>query len=238
MTRLTFLKTPALVLSCALLMGVPALAHDSGKSHDHDHDHAHDHSHDHDHAHDHADGDQAERARIYSGYFDDAQVAQRPLSDWEGEWQSVYTYLQDGTLDPVMAHKAEAGDKSAEEYRAYYDTGYRTDTDRITIDGDRIAFHRGDAQAVATYASDGFEVLTYEKGNRGVRFIFKKVDGDDAAPGYIQFSDHKIAPEPSDHFHLYAGDDRTALLSELTNWPTYYPARLDGAGIVAEMLAH
>ncbi|WP_295042267.1 metal-binding protein ZinT [uncultured Paracoccus sp.] len=204
----------------ALAMGNPAMA-DSQK---------HDHTHDHSHAQD--------GKSIYDGYFDDAQIRDRPLSDWQGDWQSVYPYLTDGTLDPVMARKAEKGDKTAAEYRAYYDTGYRTDVDRIVIDGDSVTFHRGDQAATGRYASDGFEILTYAKGNRGVRFIFEKQGGDDAAPGFIQFSDHRIAPSASDHYHLYWGDDRAALLEEVTNWPTYYPASLDADGIVAEMLAH
>ena len=90
----------------------------------------------------------------------------------------------------------------------------------------------------ARYASDGHEVLTYEKGNRGVRFIFKKREGDPDAPEFIQFSDHQIAPAKADHFHLYWGNDRAALLEEVTNWPTYYPSSLDAEQIVREMIAH
>jgi Zn/Cd-binding protein ZinT len=37
------------------------------------------------------------------------------------------------------------------------------------------------------YASDGYGILTYKKGNRGVRFIFAKTGGDADAPGFIQF---------------------------------------------------
>ncbi|MBN9889725.1 ZinT family metal-binding protein [Salipiger abyssi] len=197
---------------------------------------ADDHAHDHDHAHTH--DDSADAAQIYKGYFQDSQIADRPLSDWEGEWQSVYPLLQDGTLDPVMADKAAHGDKSAEDYRAYYDTGYATDVDRIEIDGATVRFFTGADSVSGTYESDGYEVLTYDSGNRGVRFIFEKTEGDDAAPGFIQFSDHRIAPSVSDHYHLYWGDDREALLSELTNWPTYYPATLSPEQIVSEMLAH
>lgn len=210
------------VMAVMLVMGSAAMAHDHGKDHDHAHAHAHSH---------------AEQA-VHDGYFDDAQVQPRPLSDWQGDWQSVYPLLADGTLDPVMAHKAEHGDKTAGEYRAYYDTGYRTDVDRITIQGDSVTFHRGDQAVQGRYQADGQEILTYAKGNRGVRFVFQKVGGDRAAPRFIQFSDHRIAPEVSDHFHLYWGEDRAALLAEVTNWPTYYPASLDAGAIVAEMLAH
>lgn len=184
------------------------------------------------HTHDHG------NTQIYKGYFEDSQIADRPLSDWAGDWQSVYPYLQDGTLDPVMQHKAETGDMTAEEYKDYYDTGYRTDVERITIEGDIITFYDKGEAIKARYESDGYEVLTYPKGNRGVRFIFRKADGDEAAPQFIQFSDHGIAPARADHYHLYWGDDRAALLQELTNWPTYYPSALNASQIVSEMLAH
>jgi zinc transport system substrate-binding protein len=183
------------------------------------------------HEHDH-------NSQIYQGYFEDDQIADRELSDWAGDWQSVYPYLQDGTLDPVMAHKAENGDQTAEEYRAYYDTGYRTNVDRITIEGDTVTFFEDGTPLTAQYASDGYEVLTYAKGNRGVRFIFAKTAGDASAPQFIQFSDHAIAPQDAGHYHLYWGNDRAALLEEVTNWPTYYPSALSADEIVGEMLAH
>jgi zinc transport system substrate-binding protein len=187
----------------------------------------------HDHAHESGKSDD-----VYRGYFEDSQIKARTLSDWEGKWQSVYPYLVDGTLAPVLAHKAEASEKSVEEYRTYYETGYKTDVGRITINGGILTFYRDGNPAQAHYASDGHEVLTYKKGNRGVRYIFKKTTGDDAAPLFIQFSDHTIAPNKAGHYHLYFGDDRATLLKELTNWPTYYPSDMTGDDIVEEMLAH
>jgi zinc transport system substrate-binding protein len=206
--------------------------HAEGEEHDHDgHEHGDEVHDDEAHSHDH-------NSQIYKGYFEDNQVADRPLADWAGDWQSVYPYLQNGTLDPVMAHKAESGDQTAEEYRAYYQIGYETNVDRITIEGDTVTFYEDGKPLEAQYRSDGYEVLTYEKGNRGVRFIFERTAGDEAAPRFIQFSDHKIAPEAADHYHLYWGNDRAALLEELTNWPTYYPSSLSANEIVDEMIAH
>lgn len=175
---------------------------------------------------------------IYKGYFEDDQIKPRTLADWEGDWQSVYPLLEDGTLDPVMQHKADHGDKSAKEYKDYYMTGYKTDVDRITISGTDFTFHKGGEAVTATYADDGYEILNYKKGNRGVRYIFKKTEGDEAAPKIVQFSDHHIFPTKVGHYHLYWGDDRAKILEELTNWPTYYPAGLSGEEIVKEMTAH
>ncbi|AGT10962.1 metal-binding protein ZinT [Paracoccus aminophilus] len=231
MQQISFPRLGALVLASALLTG-PAFAQTKPAAAEaHAHDHAHSHSHDHAHQHD-------TKGTVAQGYFEDAAVKARSLGDWAGDWQSVYPYLENGTLDPVMAHKAEHGDKSAAEYRAYYEAGYKTATDRITITGDRVEFISGDQKLVGQYAEDGHEILTYPKGNRGVRFIFKKIAGDAKAPAFIQFSDHIIAPEKAGHFHLYWGDDRQALLGELDHWPTYYPAGLSGDQIRAEMLAH
>lgn len=186
----------------------------------------------HEHAHSHGD------PQIYKGYFEDSQVKDRPLSDYAGDWQSVYPYLQDGTLDPVWKHKADKGSSTAEEIRAEYEVGYKTDVDRITIDGDVVTFYKDDKPMKGTYAYDGKEILTYKKGKRGVRFIFKKTEGDADAPQFIQFSDHKIAPAKTDHYHLYWGNDRAALLEEVTKWPTYYPLSLKAQQIVSEMKAH
>lgn len=209
-----------------VVVGGSGVVHEDGSA-AHNHDHA-----DHDHAHSHGD------PQIYKGYFQDSQVHDRPLSDYAGDWQSVYPYLQDGTLDPVWAHKAESGSMSAQAYRAEYETGYRTDVERITINGDEVTFYRQGKPLEGHYTYDGYEILTYKKGNRGVRFIFKKTSGDADAPQFIQFSDHKIAPQKTDHFHLYWGNDRAALLNEVTNWPTYYPSSLSKKQIVREMMAH
>lgn len=227
MNMLTIRSLGAAVLGGLVLSATGALAQESGAD-----DHAHEEAHEHDHDHDHGDED------IYNGYFDDSQIAPRDLTDWEGDWQSVYPLLLDGTLDEVMAHKAEHGERTAEEYRAYYETGYATDVDRIVIDGSSVTFHGADGPLEGTYEQDGYEILTYEAGNRGVRFIFEKTAGDADAPGYIQFSDHAIAPTDAGHYHLYWGDDRAALLEELTNWPTYYPSDLTAAEVVEEMTAH
>ncbi len=42
-----------------------------------------------------------------NGVFDDANVQNRTLSDWDGVWQSVYPLLQSGKLDPVFQKKAD-----------------------------------------------------------------------------------------------------------------------------------
>ncbi|MFJ7826650.1 ZinT family metal-binding protein [Psychrobacillus sp. NPDC096623] len=197
--------------------------HVSESNHDHEHRHLHD----------------EETKKIYDGFFEDSQVSDRSLSDWEGDWQSVYPYLQDGTLDEVFAYKAEQEDAmTSEEYKEYYNKGYQTDVDRIMIQSDNVTFFKKGKENSGEYVYDGYEILTYDAGNRGVRYIFKLAEKIDGLPQFIQFSDHSIKPNESDHYHLYWGDDRKALLDEVTNWPTYYPSEMDGHDIAHEMMEH
>jgi zinc transport system substrate-binding protein len=170
--------------------------------------------------------------------IDKSSIQARTLSDWANDWQSIYPYLADGTFDELMEHKAESGKKTSEEYRSYYEAGYQTDVERILIDASTVTFFRDGVPVQGEYEDDGYEILTYASGNQGVRFLFKKSGGDDAAPASIQFSDHKLVPTPADHYHLYWGNDRAALLEEVTNWPTYFPADLSGEEIAHKMMAH
>lgn len=183
----------------------------------------------------------AETAKtVYAGYFDDSAVKDRSLSDYAGDWQSVYPYLLDGTLDQVFDYKAKLSDQmTAEEYKAYYDKGYKTDVEQIRISNDTIEFVVNGQAEKHTYKYVGYQILTYKKGNRGVRFLFEATDTNAGRFKYVQFSDHNIAPTKTGHFHIFfGGESQEKLLNELENWPTYYPAGLTGLEIGQEMLAH
>ena len=174
-------------------------------------------------------------------HFADSDVQDRSLSDWDGEWQSVYPYLQEGILDEVMERKAENGNKTAEEYRAYYETGYKTDVFKITINAENntMCFVKNGVEATAAYQYKGYQIYDYESGSRGVRYFFEATDGDADAPKYVQFSDHGIAPGKAEHFHIYFGNEGfDALSQEMENWPTYYPMDMSGDEIKEDMLEH
>ncbi|UYV36008.1 metal-binding protein ZinT [Rhodobacteraceae bacterium D3-12] len=224
MTKFNARAAALLVASGLALSTAPAIAQTAASSDTKTHKHSHDTS------------EQAKQ--IYKGYFEDAQIAPRALTDWAGDWQSIYPLLKNGDLDEVWAHKAEHSDKTAEQYRAYYDIGYKTDVDRIMIDATSVTFFRPTGAVSANYESDGYEILNYKKGNRGVRFSFRKTGGDAAAPMFIQFSDHHIAPKKVGHYHIYWGNDRDAVLAELTNWPTYFPTNMSAHDIAHDMIAH
>ena len=72
----------------------------------------------------------------------------------------------------------------------YYKTGFKTDVERIKIEGNRIRFYTNGKEASSDYAYKGYKILTYESGKKGVRYQFEATDADTAAHKYIQFSDH------------------------------------------------
>lgn len=186
-----------------------------------------------------------DKKTVQNGYFDDKDVKDRKLSDWSGEWQSVYPYLQDGTLDQVFEYKSLLNkDKTAQEYKEYYTKGYQTDVSKIAIDGKKMTmtFTKNDGSSVThTYRYDGYKILTYASGKKGVRYLFTATDSQaaDNPYQYVQFSDHQIDPTTSAHFHIFFGNSsQDEILKEMDNWPTYYPEKLSGLEIAQEMVSH
>lgn len=175
-----------------------------------------------------------------NGEFDNKDVKDRNLSDWEGMWQSVYPLLVSGDLDPVFKKKAEQDkSKTAAEYKEYYRKGYATEIDTLGIENGVMEFHTGDKVSSCKYDYAGHKILTYTSGKKGVRYLFECKDASSSAPKYVQFSDHTIAPRKSAHFHIFMGStSQEALLEEMDNWPTYYPYQLMKEEVVDEMLHH
>lgn len=239
--KISFVKRVGIltISSLLVLVGCQTSSSSEGESNKTSESHTHESKHDHGHEHDHSHAHDEETKKIYEGYFEDSQVKERSLSDWEGDWQSVYPYLQDGTLDEVFAYKAKhTGKMTAKEYKEYYNEGYQTDVNRIVIQGDIVTFFKNGEEYSGKYIYDGYEILTYDAGNRGVRYIFKLAEKAEGVPQYIQFSDHSIYPNKASHYHLYWGDDRKDLLDEVIHWPTYYSSKMDGHDIAHEMMEH
>ena len=154
-------------------------------------------------------------------------------------------FLQDGTLDQVFEYKSLLNkDKTAQEYKEYYTKGYQTDVSKIAIDGKKMTmtFTKTDGSSVThTYRYDGYKILTYSSGKKGVRYLFTATDSQaaDNPYQYVQFSDHQIDPTSSAHFHIFFGNSsQEEILKEMDNWPTYYPGKLSGFEIAQEMVSH
>ncbi|PIJ48422.1 hypothetical protein BL250_15250 [Erwinia sp. OLTSP20] len=181
---------------------------------------------------------QHNHSEIHQGKFDDADVRDRKLTDWQGRWISLYPLLQNGSLQEVFEHKAATGkDKTAEEYKAYYTTGYASEVTAIAITPDSISFTRPGKTSKGLYRYSGFKILHYPSGKKGVRYLFTRRGGDTQAPEFVQFSDHDIEPTKAKHFHIFFGNDsHLQLEKELNHWPTFYPTAMRHEQIVADLM--
>ena len=135
--------------------------------------------------------------------FEDDEVQDRSLSDWAGDWHSAYPFALDGTLDDAFAAMAEEGEMTADEYKTYYQNGYKTDITNIDIKGDHIEFTYEDGKKVGSdYRYVGYYIQNWPTGTKAAMYRFEAADKDPGAPIYIEFNDHMIEPAAAEHFHI------------------------------------
>ena len=172
--------------------------------------------------------------------FEDDQVKDRTLSDWSGDWQSAYPFALDGTLDEAFAAMAESGEMTAEEYKAYYQAGYKTDITNVKIDGDHITFtYAGGKEVGSDYKYVGYYIQNWSTGTKAAMYRFEAVDQTSGAPRYIEFNDHMIEPAAAEHFHLRMSNESfDAIVDPENSWPTFFPADMTGEEICEHMEGH
>ena len=186
---------------------------------------------------------EAEHAHDHSkevSTFEDHEVQDRSLSDWEGSWQSAYPFALDGTLDDAFAAMAEEGEMTADEYKTYYQNGYKTDITNIDIAGDHIAFTYEDGKKVGSdYKYIGYYIQNWSTGTKAAMYRFEAVDRTSGAPVYIEFNDHMIEPAAAEHFHIRMSNESfDAIVDPENSWPTFFPADMTGEEICEHMEGH
>ena len=191
-----------------------------GMEHDHDHD-EHDHSKE-------------------VSTFEDDEVQDRPLSDWEGDWQSAYPLVLDGSLDEAWEHKSEDGSMTAEEYKDYYTKGYKSDYKAISIHDNHIQFTDNDGKVTESdYKYTGYYIQNWSTGTKAAMYRFEAEDHEAGAPIYIEFNDHIIEPEKAEHFHIRMSDESyDAIVDPEGNWPTFFDAALTPDEVCGEVIGH
>ena len=185
--------------------------------------------HEHDHDHD-----------KHVSTFEDDEVKDRMLSDWEGDWQSAYPLVLDGSLDEAWEHKAESGKMTAEEYKDYYTKGYKSDYNAISIHDDHIKFTDKDGKVTESdYQYTGYFIQDWSTGTRAAMYRFEAEDKESGAPVYIEFNDHIIEPEKAEHFHIRMSNESfDAIVDPEGNWPTFFDASLTPEGVCDEVIGH
>ena len=172
--------------------------------------------------------------------FEDDEVQDRSLSDWAGSWQSAYPFALDGTLDDAFAAMAEEGKMTADEYKTYYQNGYKTDIANIDIDGDHIEFTYEDGKKVGSdYKYVGYYIQNWSTGTKAAMYRFEAEDKESGAPVYIEFNDHMIEPAAAEHFHIRMSNESfDAIVDPENSWPTFFPADMTGEEICEHLEGH
>ena len=186
---------------------------------------------------------EAEHAHDHSkevSTFEDHEVQDRSLSDWEGSWQSAYPFALDGTLDDAFAAMSEEGEMTADEYKTYYQNGYKTDITNIDIEGDHIAFTYEDGKKVGSgYKYIGYYIQNWSTGTKAAMYRFEAVDRTSGAPVYIEFNDHMIESAAPEHFHIRMSNESfDAIVDPEKSWPTFFPADMTGEELCEHMEGH
>ena len=172
--------------------------------------------------------------------FEDDEVQDRSLSDWAGDWQSAYPFALDGTLDDAFAAMAEEGEMTADEYKAYYQNGYKTDITNIDIEGDHIEFTYEDGKKVGSdYQYVGYYIQNWSTGTKAAMYRFEAVDRTSGAPVCIEFNDHMIESAAPEHFHIRMSNESfDAIVDPEKSWPTFFPADMTGEDLCEHMEGH
>lgn len=160
--------------------------------------------------------------------------------DWEGNWQSAYPLVMDGSLDKVFEEKAKSGKMTAEEYKKYYEAGYKTDYTGIKIEGQTISFTDNKGNTTKSdYEYVGYVIQDWSSGTRAALYRFETKDKQAGTPAYIEFNDHMIEPATAEHFHIRMSNESFDAIKDLeTSWPTFYPTNMTGKQVCEEILSH
>ena len=168
-------------------------------------------------------------------------IKDRTLSDFAGEWKSLYPYLLNGDLDEYCEHKAEEDEDSSttkDTYLEKYKASWQCDANKITINGNKITFTYTDGKSVsAEYTYAGYQPKLNDEGKiSSVRYQFETTSTD--APKYVQFNDHGHESGEAEHFHIYFGNDSfDALMDSKTN-PFFVKDALTVDEILDELMGH
>ena len=196
--------------------------------HDHDHDHGHSHE------------------------VNPDDIKDRPLTDWEGSWNSGIPFVNDGSLDGYISGLATSNGTTADVEKNNLLAKWKSEYNTLKFDGDKLSIN---GQAEAQYKYAGYELVTSENGD-AVWYKFEIVAETQGMPKYIAFNDHGTGGDDHDHedehdheedhdhegaahFHLRYGDTSFEEILSIENWaPTFFDASASGTVVNETMSGH
>ena len=191
--------------------------HDGDHDHDHDHEHGDEHG-DHDHDHEHGDEEGHEHEAPERVVLEDVSLA-----DWEGEWNSMSSYIEDEELAEAFAASAKAEKKSVEELKKSYLEKYKIDFEAMVFTEDSIAFYdkrlKDEGKENAKLKYHYLESYKMKHGKYNIEWhVFEAEEGGEYK--YIMLMPVH-GEETLAHFHMRYGDDVEKMLEAEDWYPTF-----------------
>ncbi len=199
---------------------------------EHEHHHGHDHD---DHDGDHHD----EHGHDHDEEITEADIKPRSVSEFAGEWQSLYPVLMTGALDEYVEFQAEKKSISVKDSRAEIEAKWNCGIKTIKIKGDEITliYDNGKKES-GSYKYAGFATKKNDQGKiSSIRHKFSLVKGN--GPKYVMLNDHGHEPVKSvEHFHIYFGNNNFDELVTTKSNPFFVDSKLDAKGCLANVMGH
>lgn len=175
--------------------------------------------------------------------FDPADVKDRPMSDFDGDWISGIPLIDDGSLDVYIEHSAEENDVSFKEQKESLLTRWASDYDNISIDDSTLTINNISAE----YEYKGYQLIESDHGS-SVWYNYEISASIQDMPTYITFNDHSHGADDHyhddehgeiSHFHLKYGDESFDSIINNNEWaPFYFDASHSNAEIGEFMAPH
>jgi zinc transport system substrate-binding protein len=176
------------------------------------------------------------------GEFDPANVQDRPMSDFAGSWVSGVRFLNNGSLDRYLRHRAEEEESSAEALKAEMLSAWASGYESLSVEGEAL----GIGGRTAAYAYQGYEITESAHG-ASVWYKYQIRAPEDGFPAYLMFNDHEHGggeehheeEEGAAHLHLKYGSGGFAEMLEQAAWsPLYFSADASGEAVAEALSGH
>lgn len=184
-----------------------------------------------DHGHDHG-----------SESLDPAEVKDRPLQDFSGQWISGIPLIQDGSLEAYIQHTAEEKEISAGEQKAALLKNWASDYDRIGLKDNTLTI----GKLSGAYGYKGFRIVESDHGT-SVWYLYQIAAPITGLPSYLALNDHGHGGEEEEHkeheeighMHVKYGEDGFDALLAKEEWAAFYfDSSYSGEEIGAFMAGH
>ena len=127
---------------------------------------------------------------------------------------------------------------TAQEYKEYYKTGYKTNISSITIKGNKITYKYDNGKTLtAKYKYVGVFIQVWSSRTKAAMYRFESTQKKSSAPRFIEINDHIIEPAKTEHFHLRMSNISFDAIDDPEKyWPTFFPAPMNGKEIANHLM--